>query len=104
MSSKLFSSCIRVLIIISTLINKSKLIYVIDKNSKYGMDETQIKLSTGCPPKNPLSENSKTFDQIAIQRCKGEKWGFTQVKTHWVHVLDTWLLHRCAQHPKIPLC
>ena len=50
--------------------------------------------------KSPLQENSKIIDQIAIQRCKGEKWGFTQVKTHQVHVLDTWLWHRCAQHPK----
>ena len=55
-----------------------------------------IEILQGVPKKSTLQENSKTFYQIG-------KWGLTQVKTHWLHVLDTWLWHRCAQQPKIPI-
>ena len=47
---------------------------------------------TGCRQKDGLQENSKIFDQVAIQRYKGEKWGFTQV----VDALGT-----CARHQVI---
>ena len=34
-----------------------------------------ILTTKGCPKKSPHYENSKTLDQIAIQRCQGENWG-----------------------------
>ena len=63
---------------------------------------TPLNILQGVPKKDRLKENTIPFDHMAMQRSEWGYWWFTQVKTNWEHVLDTWLLHRCAQHPKIP--
>ena len=59
--------------------------------------------TTGCPKKVGFRKIAKPLIKWPFRCMQGDKWGLTQVWTHWEHVPGPWLWHVCDQDPKISI-